>query len=221
MKKIALVSVTLNAVNPMTKYLLAKDPEVHVINYLDSALMENVKRDGKITDESMGRILNMLTKACVDGADGIILTCTVFSPYVNIFRKIFSIPIVSPDGAMLERAAKKGGKTAILCTFPATVESSLQLYNGFLEEFGVKSQVKTYLLEDAYIAAQKQDIDEHNRILQKKVMEIEANYDTIVLAQISMAGAAKGLDSCKAEVLTSPSSAYNSLVEQMKLGEKR
>jgi Asp/Glu/hydantoin racemase len=221
MKKVSLVNVTLNAANPMTKYLLTKDPEIHVMNYLDSSLMDNVRRDGKITDESMGRILAMLTKACVDGSDGIILTCTVFSPYVNIFRKIFSIPIVSPDTAMLEKAAKKGGKTAILCTFPATVDSSLQLYNGFLEQSGVEAQVVTYLLEDAYIAAQKQNMDEHNRIIQKKVKEIEANYDTVVLAQISMAGAANGLENCKAEVLTSPASAYYSLVEQMKLGEKK
>ena len=41
-KQIALVSVTLNAVNPMTEYLSGRDPELHLVNYLDSYLLEKV-----------------------------------------------------------------------------------------------------------------------------------------------------------------------------------
>lgn len=86
MKKIALLSITLNAVNPMTNYLLSK-PDITVVNYLDSYLSEKIKRDGAINDDSMGRLLQMLALACRDGADGIILTCTVFSPYVESVSK--------------------------------------------------------------------------------------------------------------------------------------
>ena len=46
MAKIALVSVTLNAVNPMTNYFRKKDPDVEIRNYLDSYLLEKVKKDG-------------------------------------------------------------------------------------------------------------------------------------------------------------------------------
>ena len=81
-KQIALVSVTLNAVNPMTEYLSGRDPELHLVNYLDSYLLEKVGNEGGINDSSVRRMFDMLSTACADGADGVILTCTIFSPYV-------------------------------------------------------------------------------------------------------------------------------------------
>ena len=68
MAKIALVSVTLNAVNPMTNYFRKKDPDVEIRNYLDSYLLEKVKREGGINDACMRRMFDMLSTACGDGA---------------------------------------------------------------------------------------------------------------------------------------------------------
>lgn len=90
-KQIALVSVTLNAVNPMTEYLSSRDPELHLVNYLDSYLLEKVGNEGGINDSSVRRMFDMLSTACADGADGVILTCTIFSPYVQYF------PACCPD----------------------------------------------------------------------------------------------------------------------------
>ena len=39
MAKIALVSVTLNAVNPMTNYFRKQDPDVEIRNYFRSSLL--------------------------------------------------------------------------------------------------------------------------------------------------------------------------------------
>ena len=69
-KQIALVSVTLNAVNPMTEYLSSRDPELHLVNYLDSYLLEKVGNEGGINDSSVRRMFDMLSTACADGADG-------------------------------------------------------------------------------------------------------------------------------------------------------
>ena len=100
-KQIALVSVTLNAVNPMTEYLSSRDPELHLVNYLDSYLLEKVGNEGGINDSSVRRMFDMLSTACADGADGVILTCTIFSPYVQYFSGLLSRPVVCPDGACL------------------------------------------------------------------------------------------------------------------------
>ena len=64
MAKIALVSVTLNAVNPMTDYFRKKDPDVEIRNYLDSYLLEKVKKEGGINDACMRRMFDMLSTAC-------------------------------------------------------------------------------------------------------------------------------------------------------------
>lgn len=215
MKKIALVSVTLNAVNPMTEYLAEYRGEVSVRNYLDSQLLENVRKDGMITDESMGRMFQMLTKACVDGADGIILTCTVFSPYVDLFGRLLSVPIICPDGAMLDVVSKSGGRTAILCTFEGTVETTRNLYFSYCEKNGMPKEVDMIVIPEAYAAANHGDMALCNRLILAKVKELDAQYNKLVLAQISMAGAIAGYPSTHAVVYTSPASAYHALLERM------
>lgn len=212
MKKIALVSVTLNAVNPMTQYLQERDPQLKIANYLDSFLLEKVKAEGGISDGSMKRMFDMLATACRDGADGVLLTCTVFSPYAKAFAGLLSKPVVCPDQAMLKEAAAKEGRTAILCTFPGTSETTRDMYFACRSELGREKAVDMVVLEPAYQAAGRLDFETHDRLIREKVLELDEAYDQIILAQISMARAAKGLKTKHAAVYTSPESAYRAIM---------
>lgn len=218
MKKIALVNVTLNAVNPMTEYLSDYAEEVTVMNYLDSQLLENVRKAGMITDESMGRMFQMLTKACVDGADGIILTCTIFSPYVDLFCRLLSVPIICPDGAMLDTVSQSGGKTAILCTFEGTVETTRNLYYSYCEKNGRPKEVDMIVIPEAYAAANSGDMALSNYLILNKVKELDEQYNKLVLAQISMSGAVAEYISRHAVIYTSPASAYHAILEKISSG---
>ncbi|WP_367566155.1 aspartate/glutamate racemase family protein [Lacrimispora sp.] len=211
MKKIALVSVTLNAVNPMTRYLMQNAPDIEVRNYLDSQLLEHVRRDGKLTDASVGRMFHMLVQACVDGADGIILTCTIFSAHVNAFSQLLSVPIICPDGAMLDAVSKQSGKTAILCTFEGTVETTKNLYLSYCKKNGTSKQVDMIVVPGAYDAAEKGNMKLCNELILRMVEELDPEYDKIVLAQISMSEAINGYVAQHASVYTSPASAYQAL----------
>lgn len=211
MEHIALVSVTLNAVNPMTEYFQKKVPEVQISNYLDGYLMDKVRSEGGISDASMKRMFHMLATACEDGAEGVLLTCTVFSPYADYFSELLSKPITCPDKAMLETVASQTGRTAILCTFPGTVDTTRNMYLACCKRAGTDDQVDMIVLEDAYQAAGRGDFAAHDRIIQDKARELDSQYDHIVFAQISMARAAKGLELQHAQVYTSPDSAYEAL----------
>ena len=68
-----------------------------------------------------------------------------------------------------------------------------------------------YTVPDAFAAAGKSDMETCHRIIREKVMELDEQYDHIVLAQISMAGAADGLHTKHASVYTSPTSAVEAL----------
>ena len=212
-KQIALVSVTLNAVNPMTEYLSGRDPELHLVNYLDSYLLEKVGNEGGINDSSVRRMFDMLSTACADGADGVILTCTIFSPYVPYFSGLLSRPVVCPDGAMLDEAAGCPGRTAILCTFTGTVDITRNMYCGFRRKRGLPETVDMYVVDGAYEAGKRRDFAVHDRLIQEKIRELDGRYEQIVLAQISMAGAAAGVKAKHARVFTSPESTYQSLMK--------
>lgn len=215
MKTIALVSVTLNAVNPMTGYLKEHAADWSVVNYLDSYLLDKVNKEGKITDESMGRMFQMLTRACVDGADGIILTCTIFSPYVELFSGLLSVPIICPDGAMLDGVSKSPGKKAILCTFEGTVNITRNLYYSICDQNHTSRDVDMIVVPGAYEAAGRGDMDECNRLIRARVMELDQEYDQLVLAQISMAGAVEGFLPAHACIHTSPASACRAILEKI------
>lgn len=213
MKHIALVSVTLNAVNPMTDYFREKEPEIKIDNYLDSHLLEKVRDEGGINDAAMKRMFHMLSTACEDGAEGVLLTCTVFSPYADYFSRLLSRPIICPDRAMLEAVAQRAGRAAIICTFPGTVDTTRAMYIGCCKRAGTDETVDMIILEDAYLAAGKGDFAVHDKIIQEKAKQLDGQYDHIVFAQISMARAAKGLKLQHAQVYTSPDSAYRALEE--------
>lgn len=206
MKQIALVGVTMNSIPPMMRALEGK--EVKAVHYLDSYILEKNRKAGHMTDDCMRRMVNMVAHACEDGADGVIITCTIFSKYVSYFREMFSAPIVAADQAMMEQAGKAGGRIALLCTFEGTREISYQLSRKSYE-------IVPFVLKEAYEEAQKSNLEGHNQMIREKILEIEGDYDQIVLAQMSMADSAAGLETRRARVLTSPAAAYETVMEEI------
>lgn len=214
-KTIALIHATINAVNPMNEYLRKYAPEYRIVNYLDGFLMDKIRAEGGIQDSSTQRMVDMIAKACQDGADGIIMTCTIFSAYEPMFNKIFSKPIICPDGAMHDSVAKLGGKTAIICTFEGTVETTRKQYFEYCRKNNQPEQVDMYTVPEAFEAIQAGNTARCNALVQQKVLELDSQYDQIILAQISMAGAAEGLETKHAHVFTSPSSALQEMKRLM------
>lgn len=222
MKKmnLALVSITVNAVGPMMDYIGQNASDCKATNYLDGYLMEKVRTEGGINDDSMGRMLQMITKACIDGADGIIITCTVFSKYQPAFSELFTVPIVSADTAMLTETASQDGKTAIIYSFPGTYDTTLNSYKAACKKLGRSDEVDMVLAEGAFDAAQSGNLAESDRIVREKILELDEKYDNIALAQISLAGAANGITLRHAKIFSSPSCAVNQIRKELKRREK-
>jgi hypothetical protein len=214
MKKVGMISVTLNAVNPMMHLLLQRTDSFEVINYLDEGLQKLVGQEGGLTDRSISRMIAIIAKAVNDGAEIVLLTCTVFSPLVERFNALFSIPIISVDGAMLDEAVRMNKSTAILCTFPATVQTSLQIFQDAAKRHGINPAVDVFLLEDAMKAIKGGNKTDHDCMIAEKADELSDSYDLIVLAQISMAEAKLRMKNHGKPVLTSPESALKALEKQ-------
>lgn len=212
MKKIALVSITLNAVNPMTEYL-QQQPEIEIRNYLDSYLTDKIKADGNVSDAAMERMFHMLSCACRDGADGIILTCTVFSPYVKYFQNLLSVPIIGADAAMMDQVGQKGGSTIVLCTFPAALKPSEKLLHESYRKHENDGRQVVIWLKEAYLAIQNHDFEKHDEVISGNVIELDGAYDNIVLAQISMAAAGTGIVLKQSQLFLSPEAALKGLLE--------
>lgn len=173
--------------------------------------MKKIHKEGGVSDGAMVRMLHLLGQACEDGADGVIITCTVFSAYVKAFNELFSVPIIAADDAMMQQAGALGGNTLLLCTFPGTKEASSNLLRRYLDQSGKPYTLDTVVLEDALTHANQGDFATHNTIIGQHIMANDTAYDHIVLAQISMADVATEVTTTHATVFTSPKSAYETL----------
>lgn len=213
MRQIGIVSVTLNAVVPLMATLapVACGENWILRNYLDEGLQELVQREGSVTPKSVARLIQLINTAFEDDSDAILLTCTVFSPYVETIQKLYSTPIVGADSAMLEQAARLGKKTAILCTFPASFESSELMFRAAAKRGGIDCDANAFLLPEAASALKSGDRQTHDRIIAERVRILAQEYEAIVLAQISMASAIDLLLDCRIPVLTSPACAISAL----------
>lgn len=208
---IGLISVTLNAVEPMMQATLGT--KLQITNYLDEGLQALVRKESGVTDQSEARIIGLINRAVQDGAEAVLLTCTVFTPIIDRLQTQFSVPIISADGAMLEQAVKLNKRTAILCTFPASIQSSFTVFQSIAASVGLDSKPDMFLLEDAAKASKEGDKELHDRLIAKKAVELSNQYDVIVLAQISMSHAESYLQDIKATVLTSPKSAVDKILK--------
>ena len=214
-RRIALVNITQNAVEPMTKYIRENEPDYDVVNYLDGYLMEKIRKENGISAESMMRFSDMIGRAFMDGAEGVITTCTVFTPYAEHFSKMFSKPVIPADAAMLDNASKCQGKTAIICTFEGTVETTRNGYFSYRRKNGMPEEVDMYTVPEAFIAAQKGNLGKCNHLVAEKIMELDNSYDQIVLAQISMSGAANLYKTKHARLFTSPAEAMKQMKSEL------
>ena len=216
-KKVGMISVTPNAINPMMKLFTENtDPEkkFEVTNYLDEGLQKSVAREGRVTGKNIGRMAALIGTAAGDGAEIILLTCTVFTPVAGLLNELFSIPIISVDGAMLDKAATMNKSTAILCTFAATVETSKLVFMEAAKKHSVDPKVEIFLLEKAAMAINSGNKEEHDRIIAREAEKLSSKFDLIVLAQMSMTGAAAYIKDCSKPVLTSPECAMEALKRQ-------
>jgi len=213
MPSIGIISVTINAAAPlMAKMSAAAAHENWILrNYLDEGIQDLVQREGGVTSRSIARLMRLVGAAIEDGADAILLTCTVFSPYIDRIQGVFSTLVIGADCAMLEQAARLGKKTAILCTFPAAVETSERLFRSAAVALNSVCDVKTFLLSDAATTLKEGNRPVHDRIIADMTTILAKEYEVIVLAQISMASSVELLTGIEIPVLTSPECAITAL----------
>jgi glutamate racemase len=208
--KIGLISVTLNAQLPMTD-ILKENGFTHIRTYLDEELQRMVQDEGQVTERSIERMSRIIDQAVLEGAEAVVLTCTVFTPIIDRFKTLFSIPIISADGVMLEQAAKENKKTAILCTFSASIETSCSVFQKAAGDLGLEGNAAAYLLEDAAEALKGGNKLLHDSIIAQKARELGNEIQLVVLAQISMAQAASLLGDVPFTVYTSPACVVQAL----------
>ena len=141
------------------------------------------------------------------------LTCSSISPCVDTIRQMVSVPLLKVDEAMIDMAVGKYRKVGIIATAPTTLKPSTDLV---FQKAGARQdpiEVESVLCEGAFDAFLAGRVDEHDKIVRGRLLDLMGKVEVVLLAQASMKRIADALEEKErtVPVLSSPRPAVERL----------
>ena len=212
--KIAVMNATKVSIAPVD--LAAKQfPEVQVFHFMDEGMSWLGKQEGGISDQNINRMVRLIRSAEELEADGILLSCTIFSPYIDCLQECTKLPVVAADIGVFEKAAQQYRKIGAVVSFAPTLESVAWVVDRCRQRVRSDFDVEIHFAEGAMEAAAAGDEAKHNQL----VYEAAASFrdkEAIVLSQMSQVRALSLFEDYPIPVMTSPSVSLGMLIEKIK-----
>jgi Asp/Glu/hydantoin racemase len=184
--RIGIIHATPNAIAPMKESLKKYSEQIQSLHFLDEGIIEGVNQSGAVTAPLLKRLLGLIEKADESKVDGVVLSCSSFTPFIQKIEPYFNFPIVSVDYAMLEKAVDLGKRIGIIATLTAAGQTSTEI----IEEIATKKQkevtVFTETITEATAALIEGNSLVHDELIRKKIDSLSKTCDVIVIAQLSM-----------------------------------
>jgi hypothetical protein len=203
--RIALIHALRHSPPPVEAAFARLWPDAELMNLLDDSLSADLAKDGRLTSSMTDRFLALTRYAVSTGADGVLFTCSAFGPCIETCATTFpDIPVLKPNEAMIEEAARFGGRIGLLATFKATLMT-------MPAEFPTGTDLVARHVEGALTALDRGDTAEHDRLTVEAALELD-DCQVIALAQFSLARAARAVASAtRKPVLATPDTAVRKL----------
>jgi len=191
---IALVSAVPAAIAPATNAFASEYPGASVWNILDDRLLVDADVRGGVTAELDERMARLIRHAAIEGADGILLTCSVYGSVAHRLAAEIGVPLMAPDDALFAAVAD-GGFASILLLSPAAgpLADSSERLSDHLRGAGLSTTVAGAAVEGAADAARSGDLDRLVALLEAAYRDRAGSVDAVVLGQYSLSPAAEAL----------------------------
>jgi Asp/Glu/hydantoin racemase len=213
-RKIAVIDATRVSLAPVDNTVAALYPELEVIHLMDEGMSFLAKEEGRISGANLSRMVSLINRAESLGVDGILLSCTIFSPYIELLRSFADIPIIAADVAMFEKATADYRNIGVVVTFQPTVRSVSEVLEKCREK-GMEFNAEIRVAEGAFAALSRGSEEEHNNLVAECARGLSESSDAIVLAQMSHMRAVPLLSDLKVPVLTSPPVSLKLLMDKI------
>ena len=214
--RIAVMNATKVSVAPVDQ--AAKEfPDIEKFHFMDEGMSWLGKKEGRISGSNLARMVNLIHSAEELGVDGILLSCTIFSPYIDQLRLCTDLPLVAADIGVFEKAAQLYRKIGTVVSFEPTLKSVAWVVERCKRQVRPDFDVEIGYAEGALEAAAGGNEEEHNRIVYETALKFK-DKEAVVLSQMSQIRALPLFENFPVPVLTSPSVSLGLLAEEI---EKR
>jgi glutamate racemase len=187
MPTIGLIHSTRLVIDSVHQVLTRDCPDCELIHILDETLLRDLGRPDR-TPEGLSRKLAALAATLAEsGAELVVVTCSSLSPQVNAARTNSPVPILKIDEPMVEYAVRQGTRLGVVATNPATVGPTRMLIEEVAGRLGQPAEVRTALVEQAFLRLNQGDGESHDRLVLEAVERLAGQTDLVLLAQLSIA----------------------------------
>lgn len=211
--RIAVIDATRVSIAPVEE-AAAAFPGLSTLHLMDEGMSQMAKEEGRISGRNLKRMVSLIRRAEESGVDGILLSCTIFTPNLELLSAFTDLPLAAADAAMFERAAADYPRFGVVVTFGPTVDSVRAVLEKCKAK-GYSGQAEILLAEGAFDALQSGREDEHNRLVAACARGLAERNDAVVLAQMSQMRALPLLRDLKTPLLTSPPVSIRYLLGQI------
>ncbi len=210
-KKIGVIFATRNAIQPVLDGFAHHAPGALTELFMDEGLLTAARAEGRVTPAHLRRFASLVARAEESGVDGILFSCTFFSPYRAALEPFFSVPLMGVDEAMLEEAAATDGTVGVIAGVEETEKLSVAQLRAQAEKRGTAITVLSATAVGAFEILPS-DPEKHDALVLEAARAMAARVDRIVLAQMSMSRVAPRVASLGKPVLTSMESAVKAIM---------
>lgn len=213
MYKIGIIHATCSAVDPLNKAAKSFREDIVPINFVNENLLFRANQVGGADDEGLRTFTKTFFSAVEASVDGIIVACSVYTPFVELMKKFTSIPVIGIDNPMLNTAVEIGHKVGIIATTASSGPSAQKQLEKISAEKGKKLDFEIGINTEGMTQLKKGNVEAHNQIILEEGKKlVDKGCDCIVLSQITMACAADGMKNLGVPVLTSPMEGIKAIV---------
>jgi hypothetical protein len=183
---IALISATPAAIRPALDGISAELPHARVWNILDDRLLADANEAGSVTPQLERRMNRLIGHALAEGADGILLTCSIYGPVATRFAS--NVPILAPDDAAFSDVIRGGlRRVLVVASFEAALLDAKARFDEAAGAAGVTIETSGAVAAAALPAANSGDSAALLRALIDACKPSVASIDAVLLAQYSLA----------------------------------
>ena len=162
-------------------------PDVKVTQIINESMLKDTIEAGRVRQATIDALATFADACFKMGTELVMVTCSSIGPAVDIIQGRFQKPVLRIDEPMAEAAVAKGSRIGVAATLHATLEPTAELLRRKAHEAGKKVELVECFCEGAFEAVMAGDIELHDALVSKVMINKLGDVDVVVLAQASMA----------------------------------
>lgn len=188
---VALISGVAAAIPAARSALVAELPGAMPWNLLDDRLITEAQARGRVDDRLAHRMRRLIEHAALEGAEAVLLTCSMYSFLASDAARHVGIPVESPDDAMFGGAAGRGYGAILLVS---SVEPALRDSTDRAIAIFAAHRATTDVVPVVAVSARAPSLAGNDAgVADAVIAAVEAtgrSADAVLIANYSLAGAA-------------------------------